>query len=392
MADEDDRLFEANVDEGVEWVGLKENKSKETVGGGTQPNGDKEIMLSDEDSTYDTDEIRSKASSSDEETNTRGRPRWKIFRPHTDMEDPQFKLGMLFASSAELKAAIRQHSIKHQRKIKLLKNDKRRVKAVCLGKCSWLIYASRVKGEETYKVQTLNPKHTCGKIYSNRNVTSKVLAVRYLEELRTNPRWPLKNFRQRVKNDMGVHVTKNQVYRAKSRAAVLIYGDEEAQYGSLWNYAEEIKRTNPGSTVVMEAPLDAEVGKPRFKRFYVCLAACKVGFLQGCRKVVGLDGCHLKGPYPGQILAAVGIDPNNATYPVAYCIVEIENKETWTWFLHLLAMDLNITIEAQPSWTFINDRQKVTIAFNIMCFILFPFKYVQLSFCFLATGIDSCTC
>ena len=64
-------------------------------------------MLSDEDSTYDTDEIRSKASSSDEENNTRKRPRWKIFRPEIDMEDPQFKFGMLFASSTEFKAAIR---------------------------------------------------------------------------------------------------------------------------------------------------------------------------------------------------------------------------------------------------------------------------------------------
>lgn len=32
--------------------------------------------------------------------------------------------------------------------------------------------------------------------------------------------------------------------------------------------------------------------------------------------LLGLDGCHLKGPYGGQLLAAVGTDANDGMYPV----------------------------------------------------------------------------
>jgi len=51
--------------------------------------------------------------------------------------------------------------------------------------------------------------------------------------------------------------------------------------------------------------------EPRFDRFYVCFDACKRGFLAGCRKVIGLDGCFLKGLCKGELLAAVERDTNN---------------------------------------------------------------------------------
>ncbi|XP_020413352.1 uncharacterized protein LOC109947482 [Prunus persica] len=43
----------------------------------------------------------------------------------------------------------------------------------------------------------------------------------------------------------------------------------------------------------------------------VIQAGFKKGFVEGCRPVVGVDGCHLKGPCSGQILTAVGVDGNN---------------------------------------------------------------------------------
>ncbi|KAL7609105.1 hypothetical protein Lser_V15G13262 [Lactuca serriola] len=58
----------------------------------------------------------------------------------------------------------------------------------------------------------------------------------------------------------------------------------------------------------------------------------------------------MKGPYPGMILTAVGLDGNNCTYLVAYGLVESENYSSWTWFLKNLGDDSN--------FTFITDRQK----------------------------------
>lgn len=52
-----------------------------------------------------------------------------------------------------------------------------------------------------------------------------------------------------VANNYGIIVTKDQYYKAKQKSAERIHGGIEEQYGLLWNYAEELKRINPGSTV-----------------------------------------------------------------------------------------------------------------------------------------------
>ena len=98
-------------------------------------------------------------------------------------------------------------------------------------------------------------------------------------------------------------------------------------------------------------------GKPGvFKRMYICFGGLKHGFKLGCRKVIGLDGTHIKNSYKGQILTAVGVDPNNCMYPVAYAVVEAENHNFWMWFLKFLAEDLSL--DSGLGWTLISDRQK----------------------------------
>ncbi|GJW12866.1 hypothetical protein Tco_1578693 [Tanacetum coccineum] len=56
-----------------------------------------------------------------------------------------------------------------------------------------------------------------------------------------------------------------------------------------------------------------------FRRVYVGLGALKQGFRACGREILGLDGCFMSVPWPGQILTAVGVDANNGIYPVAYC-------------------------------------------------------------------------
>ncbi|XP_016647397.1 PREDICTED: uncharacterized protein LOC103334793 [Prunus mume] len=80
------------------------------------------------------------------------------------------------------------------------------------------------------------------------------------------------------------------------------------------------------------------------------------GFLARCRPLIGIDGCHLNGPYTGQVLTAVGVDGNNGMYPVAYVVVEVESKSSWIWFLELLIEDLKI--ENGKAWVFMSDKQK----------------------------------
>ena len=75
-----------------------------------------------------------------------------------------------------------------------------------------------------------------------------------------------------------------------------------------------------------------------------------------CRPFIGVDGCHLKNKYGGQLLIAVGRDPNDQYLPIAFAMVETESKETWRWFLTNLLDDIG-----DSRWTFINDQQKVAL-------------------------------
>jgi hypothetical protein len=87
------------------------------------------------------------------------------------------------------------------------------------------------------------------------------------------------------------------------------------------------------------------------------LAECNEGFRKACRPMIDVDGCFLKGRYGGQLLAAVGRDPNDNIYPIAIAVVEAETKDSWSWFLETLVGDLGPT--DSTGWTFISDRKKV---------------------------------
>ncbi|GJT07691.1 multidrug resistance-associated protein 5 [Tanacetum coccineum] len=59
------------------------------------------------------------------------------------------------------------------------------------------------------------------------------------------------------------------------------------------------------------------------------------------RVTVNPDGkTYFDSPNQGEILIAIGRDGNNHIYPVAWVVVNIENKDNRTWFLELMEEDL----------------------------------------------------
>ncbi|KAJ9566551.1 hypothetical protein OSB04_002517 [Centaurea solstitialis] len=96
--------------------------------------------------------------------------------------------------------------------------------------------------------------------------------------------------------------------------------------------------------------------KTYFDRFYVCLNGLKEGWKRGCRRVIALDGCFLKGVCGGELLTAIGRDGNNHIFPVAWAVVNVENKDNWTWFITLVREDLEV--ETGEGLTLISDQHK----------------------------------
>ena len=108
-----------------------------------------------------------------------------------------------------------------------------------------------------------------------------------------------------VQEDMFADVHISKLKRTKSIVMQRAFDATKDQYKRLYNYQLELLRSNPGSTVVIRS--DQRV----FQRMYIYLDALKKGFIAGCRKVLGLDGCFFKGATNGELLCAIGRDANN---------------------------------------------------------------------------------
>nr|GEU75308.1 hypothetical protein [Tanacetum cinerariifolium] len=75
----------------------------------------------------------------------------------------------------------------------------------------------------------------------------------------------------------------------------------------LRSYAAEIHNSNKGSTCKVGVDVMPD-GKAYFSCFYVCFKTLREGWLEGCRRVISLDGCFLKTLCKGELLSAVGRD------------------------------------------------------------------------------------
>ena len=212
---------------------------------------------------------------------------------------------------------------------KWIRNDFYRITAECERGCSWRIHASKVQGTSTFQIKTLKGEHCCGREYNNKHVTSRYLSQRYQFKIRDDPKCNLIGFQNEVKRDLMVNVTPSKLYRAKRKAREDIQGLDMEQYHNLWHYAATILKYNPGSTVKIQVDKLDAASRGTFERMYFCLHACKQGFLDGCRPIIGLDGCFLKSAFGGQLLSALGRDGNNNMIPIALAAVEVERYDSW---------------------------------------------------------------
>ncbi|KAL0292264.1 UNVERIFIED_CONTAM: hypothetical protein Sradi_6996400 [Sesamum radiatum] len=301
MVDEsidDDAIFENYVD-GEDNM-LHNMEEINTVGSGDD-SGDVDVVDSDD----DLDENRL----SDGEGGGSTHP---VFNP-VEMYNPTFELGMIFSTKKEFRQAVQSHAILTKRTLKFIKNDKIRVYAVCTGEdCQWKITAIKVKNECTFKINHYNSEHTCPQSFHVKNVKTSWLSEKYTQKFKSDPKRNVKGFRVDVMNELRCHVSKDQAYRAKRQALKKLEGSPEYQYTRLWDYAEEIRKTNPGSTVIL-----------------------------------GTENEN------GELL---GLIPINNIYPIAYAVVRNESGETWEWFLTVLKQDLNIL--RCYEYTFMSDKQK----------------------------------
>ena len=130
----------------------------------------------------------------------------------------------------------------------------------------------------------------------------------------------------------------SKLFRARCKARG---GSNEAhveEYKLLRYYSQMVLNTNPGSIVMVAS--ETIGNPPHFKKIFKCMEVYQMGFIEGCKRVIGMDDCHLKGPFGGIALVVVSLDANLQFFSLAYSLVEIEDKHTWAWFSDPLGHDL----------------------------------------------------
>jgi hypothetical protein len=266
---------------------------------------------------------------------------------------------MKFSSIQLFKEAVRQYNVRRGNDIRFEKNEKAKCVAVCRDpSCEYRVYGRQMADEASFELRSLRPKHTCSWVYKSSIVNSRSILNKLYNNFKIQSDMPLRVIQDEVKRKWNVDVSRSQMYKGRKKAGKRLYGSLGEQYGRLWDYYETLRHTNPGSCVMIKVEKPNPDLPAKFHRLYMSIAAMKKWFLEGCRPVISLDGCFLKGSYKGILLVAVSRDANNM-YPIAIAVVESETKDSWTWFLECLVSDLG-SHERHTSPTFISDWQNVS--------------------------------
>ena len=245
-----------------------------------------------------------------------------------------FAEGQDHSSLKVLKHAVQTWAIKEVFEFKTLRANKTRWEVGCKGEnCGWRIYATSVSGAgNIFRIKKYSWKHGCAAIThsGHKQATARYLGQWILPTVQQQPRYRPSNIVLDVQRELGVKITYSTAFRAKEFALEAIDGTHEEAYKAMPKYTASLEETNPNSIVRLDVTAENQ-----FQRVFICYGACAVGFAH-CRPLLGLDGTHIKTRYQGIILAATGIDALGQLFPLAYAVVDAENKENWHWMLQLI--------------------------------------------------------
>ena len=140
-----------------------------------------------------------------------------------------------------------------------------------------------------------------------------------------------------VQDMFGYRIKYGKAWQAKQRAWKMIYGDWEEGFEKLPALLNAMKAANLGMhyEYIPKSNAWSQDGRQFFWRAFWCFPQSVEAF-RHCRPVLSIDGTFLLGKYMGTLLVAIACDADNALVPLAFVLVERENKDSWGWFLRLV--------------------------------------------------------
>ncbi|MBA0576535.1 hypothetical protein Golob_027609, partial [Gossypium lobatum] len=126
----------------------------------------------------------------------------------------------------------------------------------------------------------------------------------------------LREIQRRVASEIHVNVNMIRCRKDKKMVNDKLAGNFVDELVMLWDYADELRLKNLGSTIKMIVNRVTSKPPPHFKRFYVYFEALKSGWKKGCIPILSLNDCFLKGLFMSEMLSTVGRNGNNQMYLV----------------------------------------------------------------------------
>ncbi|XP_017428799.1 uncharacterized protein LOC108336863 [Vigna angularis] len=270
-------------------------------------NIDDDRGLSDDE--WESEQLVSGVESDGEDDEEESYGKFVTFTMPKSMADYKWDLGTYFAKKQDLLDAIKTYAVENGRNIRYLKNDKKRIRAKCMGakgKFPWMAYCAYMNAIHTWQLGTILDNHSCSREHKVKLLNAKWLSKRLEKTVRENSKVKEVEIVEKINRKWNVGVSRSMPYRAKAIASDHVDGSFKEQYKRIYDYANEVLTRNPGSTVKV--------------------------------KVEENEGRNISGG--GELLTALGRDTNDQKLPIAYVIVEVENKDAWKWFMKLLVEDL----------------------------------------------------
>ncbi|CAA0828277.1 Unknown protein [Striga hermonthica] len=188
--DEDDILFDKNVDKDAEFVGVNEKNNGKSIENEFLSEG---IFEEEHDlESGDSDSFES-VRGSDEEDNVVKFPK---HNPKTD-KNPELKLGMIFSTKSEAKDVIQGFCYRRGMVVRFDRNDKRRLRARCTTEgCGWYIFVSPMQNDSSWQVKCYEKNHKgCSWNYNNPSIKSGWIGKNFMKKFKKYPKLGVNEFR-----------------------------------------------------------------------------------------------------------------------------------------------------------------------------------------------------
>lgn len=274
------------------------------------------------------------------------------------MADKTFFVGQEFPDVKSFRTAVKEAAIAQHFELRIIKSDLVRYFAKCSSEgCPWKIRAVKLPNCESFAVRSLDGTHTCGRtaLEGHHQASVDWIVGLIADRLRDEPNYKPKEILHDIRTRYGITIPYKQAWRAKERGLAAIHGSSEESYSLLRSYFREIKRSNPGTAAEI---LTSGGGENRFRSLFVAFRASLRGFLNGCLPLIGLGSIPLKSKYLGSFLSATSFDPDGGLFPVAFGVVDFEDKESWAWFLSRLRRAFEENTESLQRIAFFSDGKE----------------------------------